>query len=59
MEEKKKPLTQEQKLKIYRVIAQRTTPDDTPSAEVIGRDYKGDEDAYLRVMAGWHGITLD
>jgi hypothetical protein len=55
---KKKPLTQEKRLEIYRAIAQRTTPDDTPSAEVIKRDFHGDEDAYLRKMAGWHNVPL-
>ncbi len=55
---KNKPLTQEKKLEIYRVIAQRTTPDDTPSTEVIERDFHGDEDAYLRKMAGWHNVPL-
>ena len=56
---KKKLLTSEKKLEIYRAIAQRTTPDDTPCQEVIERDYNGDEDAYLRTMAGWHNVPLD
>lgn len=56
---KEKPLTQEQKVKVYEAIGKVMTCDDRPPKEVIKEDYNGDEDAYLRVMARWHNVPLD
>lgn len=56
---KEKPLTQEQKMKIYEAIGRAMASDDREPRIVIEEDYRGDEDAYLRVMARWHNVQLD
>lgn len=57
MEEKE--LTHAQKSKIYKAIGSHMAPDDRYPYEVIRDDFNGDEDAYLRRMAGWHNVNLD
>lgn len=52
------PLTEEQKKKILEVIYAHMQDDDPYPYEVIRDKFKGDEDAYLRVMAGWHNVKL-
>lgn len=54
-----RPLTPEQRQKIYETIYKAMQPDDRYPSEVIADTYRGDEDAYLRVMAKWHHVSLD
>lgn len=56
---KEKSLSDEQKEKIWEVINDCDDKQDRLSQEVIERDFRGDEDAYLRRMAKFHGILLD
>lgn len=54
-----KPLTHEEKKAIYKAIGRSMTPDDRHPQEVIRDDYRGDEETYLRVMAGWHNVPIN
>jgi hypothetical protein len=57
--ESQKPLTNVQKELIYKTIFNAMLPDDRYPHEVIADEpYNGDEEKYLNVMAGWHGIKL-
>lgn len=51
-----KILSDEQRLEIYRVIGGKKLPDDREPRNVIDEDYGGDENAYLNVMAEYHGV---
>jgi len=53
---KEKLLTQEQRLRIWRAIRRNMHSDDRDPEEIIKKDYGGDEDAYLRIMARWHDV---
>lgn len=53
-----RPLTHEEKLAIYAAIGENMQLDDKNPEDVIRDDYGGDEDAYLKVMAGWHHIPI-
>jgi len=54
----KRPLTLEEKQKIYDVIYKNMACDDLYPCMVIAEKFYGDEEEYLRVMASWHGIKL-
>lgn len=55
---KKRPLTKEEKNKIWAAISRSMTPDDKDPDKVIRDSYNGDTDAYLRAMASWHNIPI-
>ncbi len=57
-EPQRKPLTQAERKAIYAAIGRGRAPDDRDPQEVIREDYKGDEERYLRVMAGWHHVPI-
>lgn len=56
---KEEPLTSKQREKVWGVINDCDDKMDRPAQEVIEKDFNGDEDAYLRRMAKFHGISLD
>lgn len=56
---KEEPLTPEQKKKVWGVINDCDNKWDRPAQEVIEKDFDGDEDAYLRRMAKFHGIPFN
>ncbi|MBI2463025.1 MAG: hypothetical protein HYV65_02210 [Candidatus Spechtbacteria bacterium] len=54
-----RPLTSEEKIAIYEAIRANMTPDDRYPCEVIhDYPYNGDEERYLRDMAGWHKVLI-
>lgn len=55
---KTKPLTPEQRRKVWEKINDCDDKWDRPAQEVIKKDFNGNEDAYLRTMAKFHGIPL-
>lgn len=61
MEDEKpvKPLTPEQKVKIYAAIGMAMLYNDMSCEEVIEKYYNGDEEAFLRQNAIDHNIPLD
>lgn len=56
--ERPAPLTPEEKATIRKTVYQRMAPDDREPWRVVAEDYGGDWERYLRVMAGWHGISI-
>lgn len=56
---KERPLTPKQKERVWKKINECDDKWDREPQEVIKKDFDGDEDAYLRVMATFHGISLD
>jgi len=55
---KERPLTEEKRIEIWDTVCINIDPEDRDPDEVIKEDYKGDRDAYLRVMAEWLGISI-
>jgi len=53
-----RPLSEKLRQAIYEIIRSHQLGDDPDPCVVIAKDYGGDENAYLRVMALHHGIVL-
>ncbi len=53
-----RPLTAFQKEQIWKAIYSKVTLDDRDPEEVIAKDFNGDEETYLKLMARWHGLTI-
>jgi tetratricopeptide (TPR) repeat protein len=51
-------LTNADRMAVWQAISRRMLADDRDPNEVIRVDYGGDEDAYLRLMAGWHNVPI-
>lgn len=56
---KQRPLTREEKDRVWTAIASSMRSDDKPPRQVIAENYDGDEERYLRIMAKWHSVPLD
>lgn len=52
------PLTADDKRRVWAAIRRKTQPDDREPRIVIDDRYGGDEDAYLRAMAEYHGVSI-
>jgi hypothetical protein len=57
-EEKKRLLTKAKKQEIWLKIEESLEEDDKDPQDVIREKFDGDADAYLLIMAKWHGISL-
>lgn len=58
-EKEVKSLTPKQREKIWEAINAYDDKWDRLPQEVIAKDFNGDEDAYLKVMAIFHNVLLD
>ncbi|MBZ9572637.1 hypothetical protein KJA17_00365 [Patescibacteria group bacterium] len=55
---KQKPLTEEEKIKIWFAIEKKRAFDDKPPEDVIKDSFEGDTEKYLRTMAEWHHVSI-
>lgn len=51
-------LTPADRQAIWRAIGKNMLPDDRNPEDIIKEDYQGNEDAYLRRLAGWHNVPI-
>lgn len=58
VETEPKPLSPAQRQAVYSAIHKNMAPDDRWPSEVIDDSFGGNEQRYLKTMAGWHGVNL-
>ncbi len=53
-----RPLSPREEKLVWDTICMKMQPDDRDPDEVIAKDFGGDRQYYLRVMAKYHGINI-